>query len=159
MTDDTWRDRVVGARMTVDTAFEDRVTASSFSRQQWQLLMTAVKFEIVDPTNPDSARIVANTEHLNEVLPELDAVEQQMGAMGTRGGGNQGGLGNGSSGPAILSTIRDLLGLGSSGSTTSDESRREEATTLLQEYADEFQAHLEAEGRWEDVRSMAAEER
>lgn len=149
MTDDSWQDRVVGARMAVDTDFEDRIEASSFSRQQWSLIMTATSFEIRDADDPERARIVANTDQLDAILPELDEIERQMGAMGGEEGG-------GSSTGGILSSITDALGLGNGDGSDGEAAQREEATELVQEYAERLQAHLEEADRWEEIRSMAA---
>jgi hypothetical protein len=151
MTDDSWRGRIVGARMTVDDEFSDRVEASSFSRQQWSLIMTATEFELRDADDPEQARIVANTDNLDAILPELENIEQQMGGMagGPDGGGSGGGL---------LQTISNALGLGSSDDDGVDESQRAEATELVQAYGDMLQQHLEETGRWEGIRSIAAAE-
>lgn len=151
MTDDSWQDRVVGARMAVDTDFEDRIEASSFSRQQWSLIMTAVSFEIRDADDSERARIVANTDQLDAILPELDEIERQMGAMG-------GEMGGGSSTGGVLSSIASALGLGNGDGSDGEAAQREEATELVQEYAERLQAHLEEEGRWEEIRSMAGAE-
>lgn len=151
MTDDSWQDRVVGARMAVDTDFEDRVEASSFSRQQWSLIMTAVNFEIRDADDPERARIVANTDQLDAILPELDEIERQMGAMG-------GEVGGGSSLGGVFSSITDALGLGNGDGSEGEAAQRDEATELVQEYAERLQAHLEENDRWEEIRSIAAAE-
>lgn len=150
MTDD-WQDHIVGARMSVDQQFADRVQASSLSRPQWGLVMTAVEFEFEDPGDPDAARIVADTSSLEHVLPEMDSVDEQMGAMGGgRGGGSSGGSG-------VVGGIKDALGLGGSGDDDDDhEELATESRELAQAYADELQAHLEDEGRFEEVRRAAA---
>ena len=146
MTD--WTDRIVGDRMTVDQEFASRVGQSQFSRQQWGLIMTAVEFEIEHPDDPERARIVANTSKLEHVLPELDTIDQQMAAMGGGGTGRSPARSSG----GFVSSMKDLLGLGS-GST--DDEQRAAAEALVQEYATELQAHLEAEGRWEQIRQSA----
>ena len=151
MSDDSWRDKIIGARMAVDNDFADRVAQSSFSRQQWGLVMTAIEFEIEDAEDPDAARMVANTDQLPSILPELDSIEQQMQAMGGGGGGSSGG------GSGLVDSIKGALGLGSSEEEVSED-RRVEAETLTQEYADELQAHLESAGRWEEIRELAASE-
>ncbi|MFW6003465.1 MAG: DUF5799 family protein [Halanaeroarchaeum sp.] len=152
MTDDSWRDRLVGARMAVDEAFEDRVAASSFSRQQWSLVMTATTFEIEAADDPERARIVANTDGLDAILPELDEIERQMGAMG--GGGDRDG---GTAGGGVLESITSALGLGDGdGSDDDHAAQRAEATELVEAYAAQLQDHLEANGRWESIREMAA---
>lgn len=143
-----WQDRIVGVRMSVDRAFNDRVEASSFSRQQWGLVMTATEFEIENPGDADEARLVANTEKLPSVLPEMDRIEEQMGAMG--GGGGSGSSGGG----GIFGNLKDALGLGNGGSR--DEERAAEARELTQAYADELQRELENAGRWDEIRKLAA---
>lgn len=150
MSEGAWQDRIVGARMAVDQEFADRVTGSSFSRQQWGLVMTAVEFEIADPADPERARIVANTEQLPAILPELDSIEQQMQSMG--GGGGGGGTGGG-----LIDSVKGALGLGGSSEGVSED-RRVEAEELTQAYADALQEYLETNGQWEEIRSIAAGE-
>jgi hypothetical protein len=146
---DGWQDRIVGARMTVDQQFADRVQASKLSRSQWGLVMTAVEFEFADPDDPDAARIVADTSKLEHVLPEMENVDEQMNAAGgPRGGG-------GSSGGGMMDGIKDALGLG--GDDGPDEELAEEATRLANAYADQLQSHLEDQGKFEEVRRAAAE--
>jgi len=138
---------IAGARMTVDQEFAERVMESQFSRQQWGLVMTAVEFDVEDAEDPDAARIVADTSKLEHVLPELDQLEQSMNAMGAGGGGGGGGGG-------IVDSIKGLLG----GDDGADEGRKAAAEALAQEYATELQAHLEASGRWDEIRQAAAGE-
>ena len=147
MTDSDWTSRIAGERMTVDKQFGDRVEASSFSNQQWGLVMTAVEFEIEEPSDPDLARLVADTSKLDSIMPELDRVGNQTpmgGGAESRSEGSGGGL---------LSGVKALFGLaGEDG----DDERTEEAASLAQAYADELQAELESNGRWESVCSQAA---
>ncbi|MGM0398457.1 MAG: DUF5799 family protein [Halobacteriota archaeon] len=150
MTDDSWQDRVVGARMAVDSEFEDRVAASSFSRQQWSLIMTATAFEMRDADDPDRARIVANTDELDAILPELDEIERQMGTMGGRDSNQT------ASGDGLFGSIASALGLGNGDGADDDAAQRAEATDLVEGYATQLQDHLEANGRWEEIREMAA---
>ncbi|AKH98024.1 DUF5799 family protein [Halanaeroarchaeum sulfurireducens] len=150
MADESWHDRVVGARMSVDDTFEDRVVASSFSRQQWNLLMTAVEFEIVDAEDPERARIVADTDGLDAVLPELDALDQGMAAMG----GSESDVG-GSAGGGLVDSIKGALGMRDDGSV--DDTQRAEAVELTQAYADTLQTHLEEQDRWEEIREIATQ--
>ncbi|MFB6133595.1 MAG: DUF5799 family protein [Halanaeroarchaeum sp.] len=156
MSDEPWRDRIVGARMTVDDQFADRIDASSFSRQQWSLIMTATEFEIESAGDPDTARIVANTDALDSIMPELDSVDQQMQALGG-GAGSPGKSGGAGSIGSIVDRVRTAFGLGAE-SSGSDEDRRAEATKLVDEYASALQRHLESTGRWEEVRRTAAED-
>ena len=147
-----WTDSIVGDRMTVDREFNDRVAASEFSNQEWGLIMTATEFEIERGDDPEAARIVANTEKLPQIMPELENIRSQMGGMG---GGGGGGSGRGSSGGGLMDSIRGALGLGS-GSEAKQE-RLEAAERLTQEYADELQRHLETSGKWERVRIASLE--
>lgn len=151
MTD--WQDMIVGDRMTVDGEFASRIDNSQFSRQEWGLIMTATEFEIEDPGDEDSAQLVANTDELRNMMPEIEKVAQ-MDPMGGRPGdsGSDGG---------ILDRIFSALGAsrnGGGGSGGVDEEKLRAAEDLVAEYATELQSHLESEGRWEDVRNAAAEQ-
>ena len=144
-----WTDRIVSERMTVDQEFSTRVQSSRFTSQEWSLIMTATEFEIENPDDPGAARIVADTEKVDQVLPELENVRSQVGAMG-----GDPGAGSSSSG-GIISSIMGALGMGGGGG--SYDAEREAAETLTQEYADELQSQLEANGRWEQICAIAAE--
>lgn len=155
MDDTSWTDRIVGERMTVDQEFSSRVTSSTFSNQEWSLIMTATRFEIEDPDDPETARLVANTEQVEQVLPELETIRAQPGGMGP-GGQDSGGLGLGlGGGGGFLESIRDKLGVG--GSDDSYDEERDAAERLTAEYAELLQAKLEENGRWDDIRRAAAE--
>jgi len=143
---DDWTDRIAGERMAVDKQFADRVEGSSFSNQQWGLVMTAVEFEIEEPASPESARLVADTAKLGSIMPELDKVGRQT-PMG-------GGAEPQDSGGGFLDGVKALLGL--SGGDGSD-GRTAEADELAQAYADALQAQLESNGRWESVCAQAAD--
>lgn len=142
-----WTDAIVGERMAVDREFNDRVQASEFSSQEWGLIMTATEFEIENADDPDRARLVADTEKLPSIMPELDNIQDQMSAMGGAPGGGSGGSDSG----GLLGGIKRALGLGG-GDDGVDEDRLVAAEQLTQEYADELQAHLEENDRWEQVR-------
>ncbi|GAA0656110.1 DUF5799 family protein [Salarchaeum japonicum] len=142
-----WQDRIVGERMRVDDEFRNRVEASSFSNQQWGLVMTAVEFDIENPGDPERARLVADTSNLTHVMDELDNVESGMAAMA---GGQQSDDDGG-----ILGSVKRALGLGGSDDSP-DEERESEAAALAQEYADALQEKLEENGRWDEVREAAA---
>ncbi|WP_255168270.1 DUF5799 family protein [Natrononativus amylolyticus] len=149
MTENAWTDRIVGERMTVDQEFSRRVANSRFTSQEWSLIMTATEFEIANPDDPERARIVANTDKVEQILPELENVRSQVGAMGgapSEAGGSGG----------IVDSIKGALGMGGGGG--SYDAEREAAETLTQEYAEELQSHLESNGRWESVRAFAAGE-
>ena len=135
-----WQERIAGARMQVDQQFNDRVLNSQFTNQEWGLIMTAVEFDIENPENPDDAELVAKTENIKHVVPELSKIQQQQGMAGQ---------GSQSGGSGILGSIRNLLtGTDASGS---DAETIEAATALVDEYAVELQQFLEEQGRWEDI--------
>jgi len=141
-----WKDRVVGERMSVDDEFGEQVEASSFSRQQWGLIMTAINFRIENPEDPETARLTVDTGKLPQVMPEIDNVEKQMASMGA------GGSGSTSSGEGFLGGVKRALGFGGG-----DESERyEEAETLVREYASLLQERLEENGRWSEACRVAA---
>lgn len=144
-----WTDRIVGDRMAVDREFADRIHASQFSRQEWGLVMTATEFEIESPEDDERARLVANTEKLPAVIPELDRIRSQSGAMGAGGEG-----GGGGGGGSVFSSIKSALGLGSGGT---DDETADAADRLAQEYATELQRRLEDRGKWAEIRRIASE--
>ncbi|WP_432508632.1 DUF5799 family protein [Halorubrum ezzemoulense] len=143
-----WTDAIVGERMTVDNQFNERVAASRFSSQEWGLIMTATDLEIENADDPDAARVVADTSNLPAIMPELENLRSQMAGMGGAPGSDSGGSGGG-----VVDSIKGALGLGGGGGSggPSDE-ELEAAERLVQEYADELQAHLEEVGKWEQVR-------
>lgn len=151
-----WTDRIVGDRMAVDREFADRVEASQFSRQEWGLVMTATEFEIEFPEDDDRAQLVANTEKLPAVIPELDRVRSQAGAMGAggEGAGAGGRAASGGSG-GVFGSIKSALGLG--GSSEADDETIEAADRLAQEYASDLQRRLEDRGKWTEIRNLASE--
>ncbi|GAA0308284.1 DUF5799 family protein [Halarchaeum salinum] len=141
-----WKDRVVGERMSVDDEFGEQVEASSFSRQQWGLIMTAVDFRIENPEDPENARIAVDTGRLPQVMPEIDNVENQMASMGA------GGRGSTSSGEGFLGGVKRALGFGG------EDERYEEAEELVREYASLLQERLEENGRWSEACRAAADD-
>jgi hypothetical protein len=152
MSDSSWTDRIVGERMTVDQAFSTRVADSQFSSQQWSLIMTATEFEVEHADDPDRARIVANTEKVDQIIPELENLDAQMGAMG----GQPSGGSSGSSG-GLVGSILGALGLGDGGGDDKQAEQLRAAEQLTQEYADELQTELESKGRWESIRQFVAD--
>jgi hypothetical protein len=150
MTERGWQDLVVGDRMAVDQEFAQRVADSQFTRQEWGLIMTAVEFEIENPGDADRAQVVAETSKVEQVIPELENVRNQMNAMG--GGGGQTG------GGGIFDSVKDALGLGGGGGGSGvDQDRLDAATRLADEYAGELQQRLESQGKWAQVREAAGE--
>ncbi|WP_254761575.1 DUF5799 family protein [Natrinema marinum] len=157
MSDTSWTDRIVGDRMTVDQEFAARIRESQFSNQQWSLIMTATEFEIEHPDDPDRAQIVANTDKLEGVIPELDNVQAGMGAMAGGPGGPGGSTDSSSSSGGVFDSIMGALGIGGDGGSAEKE-QLEAAERLTQEYATEIQSHLETKGRWESVRQHVADD-
>jgi len=147
-----WTELTMGARMSVDREFRDRVEQSEFSHQQWGLVMTAVEFEIENAGDPDAARLIGDTDNLPAVLPELDrmadATPMAGGAPPDRDGGGDGGL---------LDSVKEALGFG--GGSDSNDEMAAAAEVLVEEYAEHLQAELERTGQWEHVVSVAAAER
>ncbi|MFB6149989.1 MAG: DUF5799 family protein [Halobacteriales archaeon] len=142
-----WQDLIVGERMAVDQQFSDRIQASQFSQQEWGMIMTAVEFEI-DGTG-ENARIVARTEQIEHVLPQLTETRQQMQHPMGGGGGDRGGSGGG-----LFDSIKSALGM-------DDDDTAEifqEASRLADDYASALQEHLEDQGKWEHVREAATAE-
>ena len=146
-----WQDMIVGDRMAVDNEFSSRIESSRFSRQEWGLIMTVASFEIENPEDEASAELVADTSQLEAMMPEIENVAN-MGPMGAPGGGSDSG------GGGLLGSIRDALGLSGDGSdgNSIDEGKLADAEALVAEYAETLQAHLESEGRWDEVRTAAA---
>jgi len=146
-----WTDQLAGARMQVDQQFQERVRTSRFSNQEWGLIMTAVEWEVRNPDDPETAELVADTSQVAEIIPELDQIQDQLGAAGPMGGGeSSGGLGD---------RVRSFFGsLAGNGVGSDDEERRKDAEALVQEYASELQAFLEKRERWDEIRETAAED-
>jgi hypothetical protein len=151
MTERAWQDLVVGDRMAVDKEFAQQVTDSQFSRQEWGLIMTAVEFEIENPGDPEQARIVADNSKIEQVMPELENIRDQMNSVA----GGAGGGGGGGGGGGVFDSVKDALGLGGGGDGVDDD-RLEAASRLAQEYASELQQRLESQGKWNRVREAAS---
>lgn len=149
MSDSDWTDRIVGDRMAVDQEFSQRIAQSEFSSQEWGMIMTAVDLEIENPEEPENASVVANTENLDQVMPAVDDVRDQMGAMGGAPAGS-----SSSGGGGLVGSIKSLLGFGGSGGVDAD--RVHAAEELAQEYAAELQERLESQGKWEQACAAAA---
>jgi len=144
-----WTDSVVGERMALDQEFSERVRASEFTSQEWSLVMTAIEFEIEHADDPDRARIVVDDSNLDQIVPELDTIREQMQGMGA-GGGSSGGSSGG-----VLDGVKSALGLGGGGGDDHAE-KADAAASLAQEYATELQTRLERNDRWDEVRTIAA---
>ncbi|AEN05411.1 DUF5799 family protein [Halolamina sp.] len=146
MSGSNWTDAIVGERMAVDQQFSSDVRESSFSNQEWGLIMTAAEFEIADADDPEAARIVPDTSKVAAIMPEVEKMDQRMGGMGGGGGGSKNKSG-------ITSTVKNALGLGGSKDDDgADPERVAAAEELLEAYAAALQEHLAEKGRWEQVR-------
>jgi hypothetical protein len=148
--DNRWTDYLAGARMQVDQQFSDQVRASEFTSQQWGLIMTAVEFEIDDPGDPEQATLVANTDNVETIIPELDAIERQTAGMGA-GGGRSRSTGTGTS---LLGRIRSYFS--SESDDGADAEQYEQAVTLVDQYTTQLQALLREEDRWQELCAAAA---
>ncbi|WP_436924792.1 DUF5799 family protein [Halosimplex amylolyticum] len=150
MSERDWSDRIVGERMQVDQEFSEKVAASNFSRQQWGLIMTAVEFEIEDPEDPETARLVANTSKVESIVPELERVDR-AGGMAAGGGRPADDSGGG-----LLDGVKDALGLGGDSGGV-DREQLAAAEEMAQMYAGDLQEKLESRGKWEEVCVLAQE--
>ncbi|QCC52785.1 DUF5799 family protein [Halapricum salinum] len=153
MSDSDWTDMLAAERMRVDRKFEDQLEASSFSRQQWGLVMTAADFEIDGPENPKEATLRADTSKLSSVMSEIKNLDKRGGGMASPSGGGRAG-GSGSGGGGILGKIAGLFGGGGGGGGA----LQHEAEELAAEYTEKLQSHLEKRGRWETICEQAAGE-
>lgn len=143
MSGSDWTDAIVGERMAVDQQFSSQVRESSFSNQEWGLIMTAAEFEIENADDPEEAKIVPDASKVEGIMPEVDKMDQRMGGAGGPSGGSNGG--------GIISSVKDALGVGG-GEDGADPERLAAAEDLLERYAEALQTHLEEKGRWEQVR-------
>jgi len=151
MSDNSWRDALAAERMRVDREFEEQVQSSSFSRQQWGLVMTAVEFDIDGPGNPETAQLVADTSKLPSVMPQIEQMEQSSGGMG----GPAGGAGSGGSASGLLGKLASVL---PGGDSSDGGKRQDEAASLAQEYAETLQQRLEKRDRWQAICEQASEQ-
>lgn len=151
-----WTDAIIGERMAVDQSFNDRVTASRFSTAEWDLIMTATDLEMVEAEDPEAARIVANTDNVAGIIPELDAIRSRTATMaGQPAGGDQPSTEGG-----LLDSIKNALGLGGGGGDDGvDEEKLAAAEELTAEYAEALQMHLEEADRFEQARNAYLDSR
>lgn len=134
----SWQDAVIAERMSTDRDFQDRLFDASLSNQSWELVMTAASLEIERPTDPDQARLVANMDRLENVLPAIRDIESRNDPQG--------------GGSGFIDRLLGAIGLGRG----NGQSYRAEAERLATEYAKAFQETLEERGKWEMVCELAA---
>lgn len=147
-----WTDSIVGDRMAVDQQFTDRVQASPFSSQEWGLIMTATDLEIERAEDPEAARIVADTEQVESIIPELETIRSQMATMGGEPADTGGSAGD----SGLVDSIKRTLGFGDRDDDV-DAEKLAAAEELTQAYAEALQAHLESNGRFERARTASLE--
>lgn len=140
-----WQDMIVGDRMAVDQKFTDRIQESEFTNQEWGLIMTATELDIEHANDPEAARLVADTEAVESIIPELDAVRSQAGPMAGAGEASDDGTG-------VVESIKGALGFDSGGDDGVDHAKLGAAESLAEAYAEELQHHLESNDDFERVR-------
>ena len=166
MTDTAWRDRLAGHRMHVDEQFAPQVRESPLTNGEWNLVMTAVEFEIEG--EGEHARLVADTSNIDSVVPEFETMRQRrMGGAESRPEPVDG----------VLDSVKNVLGIDSFDDvldlepledrlgrdlrgplgldSDDDDEKIQAAVRLAESYARELQAHLEEQGRWESIREAA----
>ena len=147
-----WTDAIIGERMAVDQAFSDRVGASQFSNAEWDLIMTATELRMENAEDSEAAEIVADTDNVAAIIPELAAIRSQTAAMAGQPAADQNSGG-------ILDTLKQALGFGSdAGDDDVDPEKLAAAEQLTAEYAEALQAHLEDNGRFEQARTAYIQE-
>ena len=147
-----WTDQLAGARMQVDQRFQDTLEASSFTNQEWGLVMTAINWDIENPEDPDEATLVADTDQLSDIIPELENIQRQM-------GGSQQPVEDGPDASGFLGRIKRYVhDLTSDGSSQSNQKRYNDAVELVEGYTLELQNYLEERGRWEELCDVAVNE-
>ena len=163
MTDGTWRDRLAGHRMQVDEQFAPEVRNSPLTNGEWNLVMTAVEFEVEG--QGEHARLTADTSKVESVVPEFEKMRRRgPGGTSERPGSVNGVIDSLTNVLGIDSfddivdlepvgeSLRGSLGLGSS---TGDDEKLQAAIQLTDSYARELQSHLEDRGQWESIREAA----
>lgn len=145
-----WTDAIIGDRMAVDQSFTDRVAASEFSNAEWDLIMTATNLEIENPEDPEAARIVADTDDVAGIIPELASIRSRTAAMPGGPGTERTTTGGG-----VVDSIKRALGFGGDDAddTEVDQEKLVAAEELTAEYAAALQAHLEDADRFEQARA------
>ncbi|MFB6311567.1 MAG: DUF5799 family protein [Salinirussus sp.] len=148
-----WTDKLARARITVDKEFYEDIERSQFTEQEWGLIMTAVEWRVHNASDPQTARLVADTSKVKDILPQLREIRTRV-EEAQRGVQRPRTLADGFTG--WINGFVEMLG-----NVLSDEARDarlDDAEQLANKYALRVQEHLEDKGRWEEVRLAAAEE-
>jgi hypothetical protein len=169
MSNGTWRDRLAGHRMQVDEQFATQVRESPLTNGEWNLVMTAVEFEVEG--QGEGARLTADTTKVESVVPEFEKMRQR----GPGGGG-----GRPESANSVIDSVKGVLGIDSFNdivdlkslenrldtdltgplgldSGMEDDEKFQAAVRLSDAYAQELQSHLEERGQWESIREAATQ--
>lgn len=138
-------ERLIGYRMQADQSFASRVREAGFTSSEWELIMSVVEFEIVDPSTPADA----------EMRPVMDELDKAIAATDQLSSSNpyeeqpdDGGIAAG-----FVNSLRGRLGL--SESTGVD---RDKAVMLVSEYAALLEGLLRQESAWADLCKSIAED-
>ena len=150
-----WTDKMARARIQVDKEFYESIERSQFTEQEWGLIMRATDWRVANAEDPEHARLVAETDRVAEILPQLSRIRQdvQTAAAGPEAA-RQRTLAEGFSG--WINGFVEMLSRAVTGG--SRDSRVDDAQDLADQYAERVQAYLERRGKWDDVRRAAAEE-
>lgn len=147
---DKWTDMLAGARMQVDQQFQRRLEGSDFTNQEWGLIMTAVDFKILNADDPEEAQLVADRDKIQQIIPELDSIQRQMGGAARPVESNPDGSG-------MFGRIKQYLNfLSDDTSGEPDEERLAKAKVLVDEYTEQLEAYLRDRDRWDEIREAAA---
>jgi hypothetical protein len=150
-----WTDKLARARIQVDKEFYESIERSQFTEQEWGLIMRATEWRVANPESPEHAKLVAETDKVAEILPQLSRIRQdvQTAAAGPEAA-RQRTLAEGFSG--WINGFVEMLSRAVT--SNSRDSRVEDAEALAAEYAERVQDYLERRGKWNEVRKAAAEE-
>lgn len=148
-----WTDKLARARITVDKEFYEDVERSQFTEQEWGMIMTAVEWRVRNAEDPETARLVADTSKVSDILPQLREIRTRV-REAQRGVGRPRTLADGFTGwiNGFVEMLGNVL------SNEPRDARLRDAEKLANRYAIRVQEYLEDRGRWEEVRLAAAEE-
>lgn len=150
-----WTDKLARARIQVDKEFHEEVKRTQFTEQEWGLVMTAVEWRVANPDDPEHARLVAETDNVKDILPQLTRIRRDVEtAAAGPDAARQRSLAEGFSG--WINGFVEMLSRAVTSEST--DSRVEDAETLAAEYAERVQDYLERRNRWDEVRQAAAAE-
>jgi len=135
-----WYSRAAHERVQVDQTFNARLRDKPVTAHQWGLLMTAIEFDIVNPEEPERARIVPDVSKVDSVLEQVKEAEDASNAPAPDS-------------PGVVERVKRTLGL-----SDPEDPYKRAARSLASQYATELQEELEEQGRWEESCQRAAKE-